>query len=72
MNGISALRKEPQSFLDFPLCEDTANQVTDIKSAVDYKQHMFIVVVFYYDSPNGMRHWMMDSKGKIQILQIEV
>lgn len=46
MNGISALRKEPQSFLDFPTMwrhSESGNRLSGTKSAVDCKRHIFIV-----------------------------
>ena len=59
----------------FPLCDDTVNQVTDSQAPnllLTVSDTFLLFAVFYYDSLNGMRLWMMDSKGKIQILQIEV
>ena len=46
MNGISALSKEPQSFLDFSTMwrhSEPGNRLWDTKSAVDCEQHISIV-----------------------------
>ena len=56
MNGISALRKEPQSFPDFSTMwrhSEPGNRLSDTKSAVDCEQQISIVCHILLREGNG-------------------